>query len=255
MALAVAAAAAALPAPAVASAPAAAAVAGLALGGDPGAAGGAEGVAAPSRRGSTVAAIVVPATARSRPGGGRRVWRVGVATGWSRQPQRLLVLGSAHQNGREWLRVLLPIRPVGAAGWIPRDNAVLGSTPYWVVIDKSARTVTTYRAGRRLRRARAVVGKPATPTPNGLAAIYEKARQPDPHGFLGPWALPLTALSNVLLNFGGGPGRVAIHGRAGASLRDPLGSARSHGCIRIDNGPLAWMARQLPAGTPVEIRS
>jgi lipoprotein-anchoring transpeptidase ErfK/SrfK len=39
----------------------------------------------------------------------------------------------------------------------------------------------------------------------------------------------------VLDDYGGGPGRVAIHGRAGASLLDPLGTARSHGCIRIDN--------------------
>ena len=110
------------------------------------------------------------------------------------------------------------------------------------------------RNGRRLRRFRAVVGKAATPTPDGLAAIYEKDPQPDPTGFLGPWALPLTILSNVLHNFGGGPGRVAIHGRDGASLLNPLGSAASHGCIRIDNGPVTWMAHHLPQGTPVKIR-
>jgi lipoprotein-anchoring transpeptidase ErfK/SrfK len=213
-------------------------------------------IAAPSRRdGSTVARIVAPIGARAEPGGGRVVWRVGVETAWSGQPQVLLVLGSAVADGREWLRVLLPIRPAGTDGWIPRDDVVLRSTPYWVTVDKSSRTVTTYRAGRVVRRARAVVGKPATPTPNGLAAIYEKARQPDRHGFLGPWALPLTALSDVLRNFGGGPGRIAIHGRAGASFLDPLGSARSHGCIRIDNGLIVWMARHLPTGTPVEIRS
>jgi lipoprotein-anchoring transpeptidase ErfK/SrfK len=104
-----------------------------------------------------------------------------------------------------------------------------------------------------VRTSRAVVGKGSTPTPAGLAAIYERDPQPDPRAFLGPWALPLTALSNVLYNFGGGPGRVAIHGRAGTSLLDPLGSARSHGCIRIDNGPITWMAHHLPAGTPVQI--
>lgn len=212
-------------------------------------------IPAPSRaRGATLARIVAPATARSRPGAGRHVWRAGTATSWSGQQQVLLVLGSAEARGRQWLRVRLPIRPVGASGWIPRDNVVLASTPYWIAIDKSARSVSVFRAGRLARRARAVIGKPATPTPNGLAAIYEKDRQPDRHGFLGPWALPLTALSNVLRDFGGGPGRVAIHGRAGASFLDPLGSARSHGCIRIDNGPITWIASHVPTGTPVQIR-
>jgi hypothetical protein len=55
-------------------------------------------------------------------------------------------------------------------------------------------------------------------------------------------ALPLTAFSATLRRFGGGPGRVAIHGRGGASLNDPLESARSHDSIRIDNGPIAWIA-------------
>ncbi|MBV9796655.1 MAG: L,D-transpeptidase [Solirubrobacterales bacterium] len=46
-----------------------------------------------------------------------------------------------------------------------------------------------------------------------------------------------------------------VHGRGGTSLLDPLGSARSHGCIRIDNGPIAWIAEHVPLGAPVEITS
>jgi lipoprotein-anchoring transpeptidase ErfK/SrfK len=50
---------------------------------------------------------------------------------------------------------------------------------------------------------------------------------------------------------------VAIHGRGGASLLDPLGSARSHGCIRLSNRAVSWLVstvgyEQLP-GTPVQI--
>jgi len=63
----------------------------------------------------------------------------------------------------------------------------------------------------------------------------------------------ITSHSNVLENYGGGPGRVAIHGRAGASLNAPLGSARSHGCVRIDNRNVSWMARRVPPGTPVRV--
>ncbi len=181
------------------------------------------------------------------------MWRVGTATSWSAEPQVLLVLGSTQDNGREWLRVLLPIRPDGTTGWIPRDNVVVLSTRYWITVDKRARTVTIYHHDTRVHRFPAVIGKPATPTPDGLAAIYERDPQPDRTGFLGPWALPLTIFSNVLYNFGGGPGRVAIHGRDGASLSDPLGSARSHGCIRIDNSSIDWMAAHIPQGTPVKI--
>jgi lipoprotein-anchoring transpeptidase ErfK/SrfK len=204
-------------------------------------------------RGATIAGIVLSAEARARPDAGRKIWRVSTQTSWSAEPQVLLVLGSAMHHGREWLRVLLPIRPDHSTGWIPRDNVVLLSTRYWVTVDKRARTVTVYRDGKHRLRARAVIGKPATPTPDGLAAIWERDPQPDPHAFLGPWALPLTIFSNVLLNFGGGPGRVAIHGRDGTSLLDPLGHALSHGCIRIDNAPITWMAHHLPQGTPVQI--
>jgi lipoprotein-anchoring transpeptidase ErfK/SrfK len=47
---------------------------------------------------------------------------------------------------------------------------------------------------------------------------------------------------------------VAIHGRGGASLYDPLGSARSHGCIRVGSGRIVALARMLPLGTPVRVR-
>jgi lipoprotein-anchoring transpeptidase ErfK/SrfK len=123
-----------------------------------------------------------------------------------------------------------------------------------VEIDVAARRVTVFRRGRVERRFGAVVGAPGTPTPRGRFAIYEIDRQPGPGGFLGPVALHLTAHSDVLENYGGGPGRVAVHGRGGASLLDPLGTAASHGCIRVDSGQAAWLARVLQPGSPVAIR-
>jgi lipoprotein-anchoring transpeptidase ErfK/SrfK len=166
----------------------------------------------------------------------------------------LLVLDAATSEFRDWVKLLLANRPNGSAGWVPRDRVVLSRTRYWVTVHVRKRRVAVFRDGERVRRFRAVVGAPRTPTPRGLAAIYERNRQPDPHAFLGPWALPLTSFSEVLESYGGGPGRVAIHGRAGVSLRDPLGSARSHGCIRVDNDDIRWMAARIPAGTPVRVR-
>lgn len=211
---------------------------------------------APTREsGATTAQIVAATHARARPGfGQRRVRRLGTRTSWSRHAQRLMVLDSAFRNGREWLKVLLPYRPNGSTGWIPRDKTTLAHTPYWLELRLRTRRLSVYRDGRRIRRFRAVIGAPRTPTPRGLAAIYERNAQPDPKGFLGPWALSLTAFSKVLFDYGGGPGRVAIHGRGAESLRDPLGSARSHGCIRITNAAVRWLARRAGPGTPVRVR-
>jgi lipoprotein-anchoring transpeptidase ErfK/SrfK len=219
-------------------------------------AGDRHGVRAPSRRrGSTVARIVAPTFARARLKSPRRGWRVDTHTEWSGQLQQLLVLDATSRKGRKWIKVLLAVRPNGSAGWVPRKKVALSRTRYWIDIRTGARRVTVYRNGKRVRRFGAVVGAPSTPTPRGLAAIYERNPQPNPGGFIGPWALPLTVHSNVLMSFGGGPGRVGIHGRAGASLADPLGTARSHGCIRINNHHVSWMAARVPPGTPVRLRS
>jgi lipoprotein-anchoring transpeptidase ErfK/SrfK len=102
-----------------------------------------------------------------------------------------------------------------------------------------------------------VVGKPSTPTPRGLFAVVWAIRW-HPHDFLGSWVFELTAHSNVLQRFDGGDGTVGIHGRGGASLSDPLGSARSHGCIRLSNQAIDWVVRRVGAnhlpGTPVNVR-
>ena len=196
-------------------------------------------LAAPARRGPSAAAPIITALATE--------------SAYVHGPVGLLVLSSVTAaDGTVWLQVRLPIRPNNAAGWISADYVVISSTPWRVVVSTTRRTVSVYDAGRLRRRFGAVVGKPATPTPTGLFAVYAKARQPAGSD-LGPWALHLTAHSNVLFNYGGGPGRVAIHGRAGDLLADPIGSARSHGCVRVLSDDIAWLAATVSVGTPVLI--
>ena len=231
------------------------AVAGLAFPSTAGARAGDDRVEAPSRaEGASLARIVAPTVAQRRPGADKGGTRLRPQTEWSGQAQTLMVLRAATHAGREWLKLRLASRPNGSAGWVPRDHVVLGHTPYWIEVRTRSRRVAVYRDGKRVRRFGAVVGAPGTPTPHGLAAIYEKNRQPDPGAFLGPWVLSLTAFSNVLENFGGGPGRAGLHGRSGASFADPLGSARSHGCVRVNNNHIRWLASHVPAGTPVSLR-
>jgi L,D-transpeptidase-like protein len=204
-------------------------------------------------RAAHMAQVVFPTAIRSRPGAGARRGRLATEARWGGGPVRLLVLRSAlDRRGRRWLRVRLPERPNDRAGWIRADHTRKRKTRWRVIVSTGARTVEVRRAGRRVRRFRAVVGAAGTPTPHGLFAISERIRQS--WGVLGPWALHLTAHSRVLEDYGGGKGRVAIHGRSGGLLSDPLGSARSHGCIRIDNRAVSWLARRAIEGTPVVVR-
>lgn len=169
----------------------------------------------------------------------------------------VLVVGPARDaDGRCWLHIRLPWRPNAAAGWLNADNVVLEKTPWRIVVSRGRRTLTLFRAGARVHTFRVVVGKPSTPTPVGLFGIVWAIRW-HPTDFLGSWVLELTAHSDVLRQFEGGDGTIGIHGRGGASLLDPLGSARSHGCIRMSNNSIDWLVhkigtRQLP-GTPVEV--
>jgi lipoprotein-anchoring transpeptidase ErfK/SrfK len=204
-------------------------------------------------RAAHLAQVVVPTRVRARPGAGARRERLGTEARWGGGPVRLLVLRSAlDPEGRRWFRVRLPQRPNTRSGWIVADHTRTRTTRWQIVVSTGARTVAVRRSGKLVRRFAAVVGAPATPTPHGLFAISERIRQPP--GVLGPWALHLTAHSRVLDNYGGGEGRVAIHGRSGALLADPLGTAASHGCVRLDNAAVSWLARRAIEGTPVRIR-
>lgn len=213
------------------------------------------GVAPSDRAGGYVAKILQPSVVRKAPR--RSATRIGVArsrTSYLDQGTQLLVHAARFDaQGRPWLRVQLPIRPNGTTGWVPADDAVVRRNPWSVHVQLERRRLTVYRDGAAVRRVDVVVGAPDTPTPRGRFAIYEVAPQRDRRGFTGPWALNLTGFSTVLESFGSGPGRVAIHGRGPESLSDPLGSARSHGCVRVDNATIEWLQRRLTNGVPVRI--
>lgn len=171
-------------------------------------------------------------------------------------PWLLVIARPRDSDDRCWLQVRLPWRPNSAAGWINANLVTLEKTPWRIEVSTASRTLTLFRAGRSVRTISVVVGKPSTPTPTGLFAIAWAVAW-HPNDFLGSWVLELTAHSNVLQQFDGGDGTVGIHGRGGTSLLDPLGSAASHGCIRLANDSIDWLVDtvgegQLP-GTPVEV--
>jgi L,D-transpeptidase catalytic domain len=199
-----------------------------------------------------LARVVAPTKALARPGAGRTVMKVSPLAEWGEGEVQYLVLHSTMVDGRRWLEVRLPERPNTDTGWIRADLTRLSTTPWRIEVSTAQARVTVERSGHRVATFPAVVGKPSTPTPRGLFAIDEPIRQPA-GSELGPWALFLTAHSRVLDDYGGGPGRIAIHGRAGPLLADPLGSKASHGCVRVPDGRVSWLARIAVDGTPVEV--
>ncbi|WP_217925089.1 L,D-transpeptidase [Miltoncostaea oceani] len=207
----------------------------------------------PAPKGTEIARVLVPLSATSAPGAGRVRMKLTPTGGYTSSATKLAVTAHRVVRGREYLQVILPMRPNGSRGWIPADLVRLHRTTWSVHVRVSTRTIEIRRGGRLIKRSPVVVGKPSTPTPYGTFAVREIVRQPGNGGFYGPWVLTLTAYSNVLERFAGGPGLVAIHGRGGAALSDPLGSARSHGCIRIPNGIVTFLAKNLEAGVPVRV--
>jgi lipoprotein-anchoring transpeptidase ErfK/SrfK len=164
----------------------------------------------------------------------------------------LPVLGARRVRGKGvWLRVRLPGRPNGHSGWIARTAATFTYTPWHVVVDVEGRNVQVYRAGKLVRTFKAVVGKPATPTPRGEFFV-EEAIALGTTAVGGPYALALSARSNVLQEFEGGPGQIAIHGID--NLGGVPGTAVSHGCIRLPTNSIDWLVRRIGAGDPVTIR-
>jgi hypothetical protein len=169
----------------------------------------------------------------------------------------LLVLSAKQDRKRRcWIRVRLPSRPNDAAGWVNATRVDLQPTRWRIVASRARRTLALQHAGRTVMRTRTVVGAPGTPTPAGLFSIVGVWRW-NPSDFLGSYILPLTSHSPVLQEFGGGDGRIGIHGRGGASLQNPLGSAASHGCIRLSNDPIEALVRRVGAdelpGIPVRV--
>lgn len=94
------------------------------------------------------------------------------------------------------------------------------------------------------------MGKASTPTPPGEFFVEESIRLPA--GAVGaPFALALSARSTVLQEFAGGPGQIALHGLW--NVGGTLGTAVSHGCVRLNTGAMRWLAARISPGVPVTI--
>ncbi|MDQ6777316.1 MAG: L,D-transpeptidase [Actinomycetota bacterium] len=155
-------------------------------------------------------------------------------------------------NGRRWFEVMLPGRPNSSTGWITQGGTSTSVTGWHIVVSLSQAHMWVYLHGRRWRDFAGVVGKPSTPTPTGNFFVQETVDMPSTAAG-GPFALALSARSNALQEFDGGPGQIAIHGRD--LLGGTLGQAQSHGCMRLATAAITWLAARIGPGVPVTIRN
>jgi lipoprotein-anchoring transpeptidase ErfK/SrfK len=149
-----------------------------------------------------------------------------------------------------WLKVRLPGRPNSHTGWIARKATLQWATNWHLVVNRSRRQVSVYRSGRFVRVFNAVVGKPSTPTPAGEFFVEESIALRS-YDVGAPFALALSARSEVLQEFDGGPGQIALHGLS--NVGGVPGTAVSHGCIRLADAVMRWLVVRIGPGTPVTI--
>ena len=149
--------------------------------------------------------------------------------------------------------VRLPARPI-------RPKITARKVGPAVVIRRGSRRLTLFRGTRpgRMRVAASfpvAVGMPSYPTPLGSFSIRTKTRNPWWYPPNQPWAQgaspippgPGNPLGTRWMGLGGG---VGIHGTPNSGS---IGSAASHGCIRMLIPSAEWLFERVRIGTPVYI--
>ncbi|HEV3000819.1 MAG TPA: L,D-transpeptidase/peptidoglycan binding protein [Solirubrobacteraceae bacterium] len=129
-------------------------------------------------------------------------------------------------------------------------------TPVVVTVSRAAKTARVFRRGELVRSYRVAVGEPRYPTPMGSFSVQGK--QVDP-----PWNVPDSEWAGKLAGQtipGGDPrnplkarwigfnGSVGFHGTSSVGS---LGTAASHGCVRMSEADVIDLYERVEVGTPV----
>src|SRR6478736_546186 len=186
------------------------------------------------------------ATVRSSPGGAT-VAHLRAATPLG-APTWLWVLRTT--MNRRWGRVVLPLKPNGRTGWIKLHGLRTVYTRTWIRASLHARRIWLMRGSRPLASFSAAIGAVTTPTPIGRFSVTDSLATGDPSGPFGGYAFGLSGhQAHLPQNWPGGD-QLAIHG-----TDDPasIGTAASHGCLRVSPQALARLRPALHLGTPVVI--
>jgi lipoprotein-anchoring transpeptidase ErfK/SrfK len=133
---------------------------------------------------------------------------------------------------------------------------VLDANPTIVTVSRAGKTVRVFKRGKLAKTYGVAVGEPKYPTPTGQFTVQTMQVNP-------PWNVPQSEWAGDLAGQvipGGDPrnplvarwigfnGAVGFHGTKSISS---LGSAASHGCVRMSPGDVSDLYERVRVGTPV----
>jgi lipoprotein-anchoring transpeptidase ErfK/SrfK len=133
---------------------------------------------------------------------------------------------------------------------------VFDATPMALTVSRAETKVRLFKRGKLVKSYRVAVGSPQYPTPTGQFVVQSMQKNPS-------WNVPNSAWAGSLAGQtipGGAPGNplvarwigfngsVGFHGTAEAGS---LGSAASHGCVRMDPNDVIDLFKRVTIGTPV----
>lgn len=151
-----------------------------------------------------------------------------------------------------WALVSVPIRPNGTTGWVRIESVELYVVDGQIVVDLTARTLTYYVDGEEVLKTEIAIGTSRNSTPTGHFFVTDSVTLSIPNSPWGPAALGISAYSDTITEYNGGPGIIGIHG---TNKPSSIGQAASLGCVRLPNELITLLHALVPIGTPVEIRA
>jgi len=157
----------------------------------------------------------------------------------------------AFDQYQDWLHVYLPTRPNSSTGWVKASDVNLSTPLEWQIrVSLADHHLWLLHNGAVEFDAGVAIGTEQYPTPTGTFYITDPIDLHEtPNLGYGVFALGLSGHSDVLTDFMGGDGQIAIHG---TNNPGDIGRDVSHGCVRITNDSIERLS-MLPLGTPVVI--
>ncbi len=150
-----------------------------------------------------------------------------------------------------WLEVMLPVRPNESIGWIWSSDVSLSRNYMSIVTDLSDRELCVNVTKDISTCYPVAIGTAENPTPVGSFFIEAWLQVTDDPIF-GPYQFVLSAYSETETTFLGGNGVIGVHGTNEPWL---IGTAASHGCIRMNNADVTELINLgVTPGTPFTIQ-
>ncbi len=167
------------------------------------------------------------------------------------QPRHFLESNAKNANASNPAQMLL----AQITGQEKSSNTLASTNKTKVVVDLSDRRVYVYRLGRVIASYPTGIGKAGWETPTGTFQVINKQLHP-------VWRHPITGkvfeagadspLGDRWIGFWtDGRNHIGFHGTPDDSL---VGSAVSHGCLRMRNPDVRLLYKQAGMGTAVEVR-